>query len=60
MIYHGNGGFTHTDLYNMPIYLRNFYYKKLLDTKKEEQKQSEKATNKVKSQGISRPSIPRK
>ena len=40
MIYYSNGGFTHTDVYDMPVYLRNFYYTKLIDTKKEENKMS--------------------
>ena len=30
------GGFTHSDVYNMPVYLRTFYYKKLVDAKKKE------------------------
>ena len=34
-MYYG-AGFTHSDVYNMPIYLRNFYYKKLVDTRKKE------------------------
>tara|TARA_B100000424_G_scaffold2796_1_gene2100 strand:- start:1014 stop:1130 length:117 start_codon:yes stop_codon:yes gene_type:complete len=32
----------------MPVYLRNFYIKKLIDTKKEEQKQIEKSQSKIK------------
>jgi len=36
-------GFTHTELYNLPIYLRNFYYKKLADTRKQENEEHEKA-----------------
>jgi len=32
----------------LPIYLRNFYIKKLVDTKKEEQKQIEKSQSKIK------------
>ena len=32
----------------MPIYLRNFYFTKFLESKKEEKKQIEKSTNKVK------------
>tara|TARA_Y100001963_G_scaffold149548_1_gene229212 strand:+ start:1365 stop:1496 length:132 start_codon:yes stop_codon:yes gene_type:complete len=43
----------------MPIYLRNFYFKKLLDVKKEEKKQMEKAQNQNKSSGLQRPNIPR-
>ena len=40
----------------MPVYLRNFYYKKLSDTRKKENEEIEKANKKNKSQ-ISRPSI---
>ena len=43
----------------MPIYLRNFYFKKLSDTKEEEQKQMEKAQKGNKSTGVQRPNIPR-
>lgn len=35
MAYYGNG-FTVTELYNLPSYLRNFYYNKLVDAKKKE------------------------
>ena len=44
----------------MPIYLRNFYVQQLLKTKKEEQKEAEKAQRKTSSKGVSRPSIPRR
>ena len=60
MIYYSNGGFSHSDVYDMPIYLRNFYYKKLTEAKKEEKKQADKIKNQSKPQGISRPSVPRK
>jgi len=40
----------------MPSYLRQFYIKKLLKVKKEEQKQSEAASQKSKTT-VSRPSI---
>ncbi len=46
-------GFTHSDVYNMPIYLRNFYYQELLGAKKSEQENIQKAQRKHKS--ISRP-----
>ena len=36
LAYYGNGGFTFDQVYNMPIYLRNFYIKQLEDTKKRE------------------------
>lgn len=43
MIYYGNGGFNFDDLYTMPVYLRNFYLKLMVDTKKKEQEEQEKA-----------------
>ena len=56
MIYFSEGGFTHSDVYEMPIYLRNFYYQELLAAKKEEKKQMDKVSKKTK---ISTPNIPR-
>ena len=43
----------------MPIYLRNFYLKKLTDTKKEERKQIDKA-NKKSSSTVHRPKFPKR
>ena len=43
LIYFGKG-FTHSDVYKMPVYLRKFYLKKLIETRKAEQKATEKAT----------------
>jgi len=34
--YYSNGAFKFDDLYNMPVYLRNFYIKQLEDTKNKE------------------------
>jgi hypothetical protein len=31
MVYHGKGGFTFQDLYNMPVFLRGFYLKEMND-----------------------------
>lgn len=56
MVYYGKG-FTWTELYNMPIWLRKFYYKKTEDAIKEQNKKTNtpsKSTNKPK---ISKPSI---
>ena len=41
----------------MPVYLRTFYYKQLLDAKKEEKKQMDKASKKKK---VNTANIPRK
>ena len=46
-MYYGKG-FTHSDVYDMPIYLRNFYYKQLLDTRKKESDEMKKAQQKSK------------
>ena len=35
LCYYGNG-FTQEGVYRLPIHLRNFYYKKLVDAKKKE------------------------
>jgi len=43
-------GFTHSDVYGMPIYLRNFYYKQLSDTRKKENDEVKKANQKSKTQ----------
>ena len=47
LVYRGQG-FTHADVYEMPIYLRKFYFNKLLDVKKEEKKEIEKSNKKSK------------
>jgi len=41
-------GFTHSDVYTMPIYLRNFYYRQLADTRKKENEDIKKANQKSK------------
>ena len=46
-MYYGKG-FIHSDVYNMPVYLRNFYYKKLSDTRKKENEEVKKAQQKSK------------
>ena len=52
-MYYGQG-FTHSDVYEMPIYLRNFYYKQLSDTRKKENDEIKKANQKS---NISKPAI---
>ena len=46
LVYYSNGGFTHSEVYNMPIYLRAFYIKQLEDAKKEEAEAVKSATRK--------------
>tara|TARA_B100000287_G_scaffold7515_1_gene7424 strand:+ start:1026 stop:1205 length:180 start_codon:yes stop_codon:yes gene_type:complete len=51
-MYYGQG-FTHSDVYNMPTYLRNFYYNELTEMKKKENEQIKKANQKKSS--VSKP-----
>ena len=44
MVYHGKGGFTFQDLYNMPVFLRNFYLKEMNDAVEKANKEIEDAT----------------
>ena len=46
-MYYGKG-FIHSDVYAMPIYLRNFYYNELIDTRKKENEEIKKAHQKAK------------
>ena len=52
-MYYGQG-FTHSDVYEMPIYLRNFYYKELSNTRKKENEEIKKANQRNK---VSKPAI---
>jgi len=46
MVHYGNG-FTWSDVYFMPIHLRNFYFKQLVDFKKKEAEENKKAQSKA-------------
>jgi|TARA_B100000900_G_scaffold341623_1_gene304738 hypothetical protein len=48
LIYHGNGGFTFSDVYNMPLWARRYYISKIVDFKKEEKKAYENQVKKSK------------
>lgn len=49
LIYHGNGGFTFSDVYNMPVWARKFYIQKIVEFKTEEKKQYDSEMKKAKS-----------
>ena len=59
LCFHGKGGFTHTEVYEMPTYLRRFYISKASKFYEEEKKEMDKATKKSKGGGISRPGVTR-
>jgi len=57
-MYYGQG-FTHSDVYDMPVYLRNFYFQKLLDTRKKENDEIKKSQQRNKSRVSKPPMNPR-
>lgn len=46
LIYHGNGGFTWDNVYNMPIWARRFYIGKIIEFKQAESEANQKSINK--------------
>ena len=56
LCFHGKGGFSFTEVYNMPTYLRRFYIQSASKFYEEEQKEYKKSSKKK--SGISRPGIP--
>jgi hypothetical protein len=46
LVFHG-GGFTFSDVYNLPLHIRRMYANMLIDIKKKENKQIQKANSKV-------------
>jgi len=47
LVFHGGGGFTFSDVYNLPLHIRRLYATNLMKIKKEEQEQIQKANSKV-------------
>lgn len=52
--YHSNGAFNITELYNLPVYLRQFYARKLVEVKNKEA-ESAKSASKQSPKRISKP-----
>ena len=43
-MYHGGGGFIHSEVYNMPIWLRTFHIQQINEWKKKEKEAMDKAS----------------
>lgn len=41
LVYNANGGFTHDEIYSMPVFLRYFNIKMLIEQKEKENKKSQ-------------------
>ena len=58
IIFHGNGGYDWHTLYDMPIWLRNFTFKKIEEYYKKQEEAQNKSSNTLKNpKEISRPDI---
>jgi len=58
IVFHGNGGYDFHTVYNMPIWLRNFTFKKLEEHYKKQQESIDKNSKTLKnSKEIARPDI---
>ena len=58
IVFHGNGGYDWHTLYNMPIWLRNFTFKKIEEWYKKQEEAQNKQQNMLKnSKEIARPNI---
>ena len=49
LMYYGKMGWTWTELYKLPVHIRNYYYRKLVDIKEEENKQAQTQVDQAKS-----------
>tara|TARA_A100001201_G_scaffold143033_1_gene143080 strand:+ start:802 stop:1005 length:204 start_codon:yes stop_codon:yes gene_type:complete len=45
-VYHGGGGFIHSEVYNMPTWLRRFHIQKINEWNKKQNEEIEKAKSK--------------
>ena len=43
LVYHGGGGFLHSEVYNMPTWMRRFHIQKINEHVKEQNKEMEDA-----------------
>ncbi len=48
LMYYGKFGLTFTEVYGMPVFLRNYYYRKLADIRRRENEEYEKESKKAK------------
>lgn len=50
LCYYGNG-FIYSDVYNMPVHIRSFYYNKLIQSKKAEKEKMESKSKSTSARG---------
>ena len=59
LVYHGGGGFIHSEVYNMPIWLRRYHIDRINEFNKKQQEEIEKAQGRsnIGDGEISRPNV---
>lgn len=59
LVYHGGGGFIHSEVYNMPIWMRQYHIKKINEhlTKQQEEVEKQQGKSNVGDGKLSRPNI---
>ena len=55
IVFHGKGGYTWSEVYNMPIWLRRFTFQKIKAFYEKENEQNEQALRKAKSSSKRQP-----
>ena len=62
LVYHGNGGFIYSEVYNMPIQIRKFHIRKINDyiekQNEEYERTQSKSTTLSNNKQVARPNIP--
>ncbi len=56
-MYHGGGGFIHSEVYNMPIWLRRYHIKQINQYFEEQKKEEEKYNKDDRSKNVTRPNV---
>ena len=60
IVFHGKGGYTWNDVYNMPLWLRKFTFEKIKEFYEKEKEEMEKRTKQTSNESpskLSRPNI---
>jgi len=59
LVFHGGGGFIHSEVYNMPVWLRRYHIDRINEYNKKQQEEMEKAQGRsnIGDGEISRPNV---
>ena len=55
LVYHGGGGFIHSEVYDMPIWLRHFHLNKIIEFNRQQKEEYDKIKNKTSPSSNSKP-----